>query len=212
MPQREKARLTAIPDILLTAAKFIAPIIFATSTASQRLLIVCRGQRLGVHCGPQGSSLHFERGRGSFEDCQVRKIALFCLLCLTAGSSFPGQPPTVIWKPLVQAIVLLNDAPPKTWNAYKAEKHDSWILVQLWRRYLFLDLREQAVYDLDPQKFKRKDDTLEWSEGDKPSAPIAISNWDSRNVGTMQRIRFQFGKDGGVLEVQIPEKPNLRSF
>jgi hypothetical protein len=147
------------------------------------------------------------------EDRQVRKLAALCsLLCLTAGTLFPGAPATITWKPLAQAILLLDDKPPKAWNAYKAEKHDGWVLLQLWRRYLLLDLHEQAVYDLDPQKLKHKGDTLEWSEADKPAAPIAISNWDSRNVGPMRRVRFQFGTNGAVLEIQVPEKPDLRPF
>lgn len=141
-----------------------------------------------------------------------RIAGLISLLGLIAATAFSGAPQTIIWKPLPQAILLLDDKPPKTWNAYKAEKHDNWVLLLLWRRYLLVDLREEAVYDLDPQKLKHSGDSLECSEADKPAEPIVISNWDSRDVGLMRRIRFQFGKNGSVLEIQVPEKPDLRPF
>ena len=137
----------------------------------------------------------------------VLSLALFllCALCARATDK-------ITWKPLEQVILQLNGKPPKTWNVYRAEKRDAWILVKLWRRYLLIDEREQAVYDLDPQKLKAKDNELEWSESDKPVKPIAISEWNTRNIGPARRIRFKFGSDGGVLEVQVPQKPDLRPF
>jgi hypothetical protein len=118
----------------------------------------------------------------------------------------------IIWKPLAQAVLKLNGEAPKTWNVYRTEKRDAWTLVRLWRRYLLIDEREQAVYDLDPQTLKSKADELEWSEADKPAKPIEISEWNTRNIGPARRIRFRFGKDGGSLEVQVPQKPDLRPF
>ncbi len=137
----------------------------------------------------------------------VVSLALFllCAFCVRATDK-------ITWKPLDQVILQLNGKPPKTWNVYRAEKRDAWILVKLWRRYLLIDEREEAVYDLDPQKLKAKGDELEWSESDKPAKPIAISEWNTRNIGPARRIRFKFGSDGGVLEVQVPQKPDLRPF
>ena len=130
---------------------------------------------------------------------------LVCALCADAADR-------VIWKPIDQVILQLNGKAPKTWNVYRAEKRDGWILVKLWRRYLLIDEREQAVYDLDPQKLKAKGDELEWSETDKPAKAIEISEWNTRNIGPARRIRFKFGSDGGVLEVQVPQKRDLRPF
>lgn len=130
---------------------------------------------------------------------------LLCAVCVHAADK-------VTWKPLEQVILQLNGKAPKTWNVYRAEKRDGWILVKLWRRYLLIDEREQAVYDLDPQKLKAKGDELEWSKTDKPAKPIEISGWNTRDIGPARRIRFKFGSDGGVLEVQVPQKPDLRPF
>ncbi len=134
-------------------------------------------------------------------------LALFLLSAVRVSAA-----DKVTWKPINQAILQLNGKAPKTWNVYRAEKRDGWILVKLWRRYLLIDEREQAVYDLDPQKLKAKGDELEWSESDKPAKPIETSGWNTRNIGPARRIRFKLGSDGGVLEVQVPQKPDLRPF
>ena len=130
---------------------------------------------------------------------------LVCVRCADAADR-------VTWKPIDQVILQLNGKAPKTWNVYRAEKRDGWILVKLWRRYLLIDEREQAVYDLDPQKLKAKGEELEWSDTDKPAKAIEISEWSTRNIGPARRIRFKFGSDGGVLEVQVPQKRDLRPF
>jgi hypothetical protein len=132
-------------------------------------------------------------------------LFLLCAFCARAADK-------VTWKPIPQVILQVNGKAPKTWNVYRAEKRDGWILVKLWRRYLLIDEREQAVYDLDPQKLKAKGEELEWSETDKPAKPIEISEWSTRNIGPARRIRFKFGSDGGLLEVQVPQKRDLRPF
>lgn len=140
------------------------------------------------------------------------RVQTLCLLLLIAWAAVCVAASTIIWKPLGQAILTLDGKPPKTWNAYHAAKHDHWVLIKLWRRYLLLDLREQAVYDLDPQKLKPAGETLVWSEADRPAEPIAITDWDTRDVGPMRRIRFKFGKSGNLLEIQVPVRPDLRPF
>lgn len=143
----------------------------------------------------------------------MKKSAGFLLLLLlTAGTMLCAAGNTITWKPLDQAMLMLDGKPPKTWSAYRAEKHDAWVLVKLWRRYLLLDLREQAVYDIDPEKLKPKGAALEWSEGERPAEPIAISNWSARDMGPTRRVRFRFGTNGSILEIQLPQKPDLRPF
>ncbi len=139
----------------------------------------------------------------------VRSALHFAILMMLS-TVWGNAADTITWKPLDPVILQLNGKAPKTWNVYRAEKRDAWILVKLWRRYLLIDEREQAVYDLDPQKLKAKGDELEWSESDKPTKPIEISGWNTRDIGPARRIRFKFGSDGGVLEVQVPQKRDLR--
>ena len=143
----------------------------------------------------------------------TRKLrTVFALAALLVCALYANAADRVMWKPIDQVILQLNGKAPKTWNVYRAEKRDGWVLVKLWRRYLLIDEREQAVYDLDPQKLKAKGEELEWSETDKPAKAIEISEWSTRNIGPARRIRFKFGSDGGVLEVQVPQKRDLRPF
>ena len=55
------------------------------------------------------------------------------------------------------AIVRYNDDAPASWNMYHGEKKGL-LLIRLWRRYLFLNVQEQEVYELDPAKVKIQGD------------------------------------------------------
>ena len=57
------------------------------------------------------------------------------------------------------------------------------LLVKLWKRYLLLDLKEEEVYEVDPQTVKPQGDNVEWSLSDLPSDPIETSEWKERDVG-----------------------------
>ncbi len=108
------------------------------------------------------------------------------------------------WKPVDFAIVRYNDDAPASWNMYHGEKKGL-LLIRLWRRYLFLNLQTQEVYELDPQKVKvQGDNNVEWSPSDLPSDPIETSEWKVRDVGPMKRVVFRFGKNGNFLDIQLP--------
>jgi len=105
------------------------------------------------------------------------------------------------------AIVKFNDEAPKSWGMYHTEKKGL-LLVRLWKRYLLVDVKEQEVYEIDPQTVKPAGDNVEWSLADKPSEPIETVEWKTRDIGPMQRVAFRLGKAGHVLDLQIPLKPN----
>ena len=136
-------------------------------------------------------------------------VAIFAgALSVIALGAAPQAEKKLAWKPMPFAVLKLDDQAPKSWNAYHVEKHHGWILIQLWKRYLLVDLKGEAVYDLDPQKLATKGDSLECSESDLPDKPIEIAEWNERDVGPVRRYRFRLGKNGHVLELQIPLKPN----
>jgi hypothetical protein len=112
------------------------------------------------------------------------------------------------WKPVDFAIVRYNDDAPASWNMYHGEKKGL-LLIRLWRRYLFLNVQEQEVYELDPQKVKvQGDNNVEWSPSDLPPDPIETSEWKVRDVGPMRRVVFRFGKNGNYLDIQLPLQIN----
>jgi hypothetical protein len=112
------------------------------------------------------------------------------------------------WKPVDFAIVRYNDDAPASWNMYHGEKKGL-LLIRLWKRYLFLNVQDQEVYELDPQKVKvQGDNNVEWSPSDLPSDPIETSEWKVRDVGPMRRVIFRFGKNGNFLDIQLPLQIN----
>jgi len=118
-------------------------------------------------------------------------------------------PAKTVWHTLEFAIVRFNESAPNSWNIYHSEKKGV-LLVRLWKRYLLVNVEDQEVYDIDPQKIKVVGDGVEWSVADVPGKPIDTPDFTGRNVGAMERIRFRLGKDGHFLELQIPLGPNGR--
>ena len=116
----------------------------------------------------------------------------------------------ILWKPVEFAILKFDEEPPKSWNAYHAEGRRGWILIRLWKRYLLVDLREQTVFDLDPQKFTAKGAALEWPLAELPEKPLEIEKWNERDVGPLHRVRFLLGKKGHALEIQLPQRAGGR--
>ena len=132
---------------------------------------------------------------------------VFIVFLLPAAPQTPPADKKQLWKPVEFAIVRFNDEAPQSWNLYHAEKRGI-LLLKLWKRYLLLDMKEQEVYEIDPQTVRPQGDNVEWSMSNLPSDPIEVSEWKSRDVGLMQRVRFRFGKKGHFLDIQLPLKPD----
>ena len=129
-------------------------------------------------------------------------LSLACVACLQTEAAEKA-----VWKPVQFAIVRFNDDAPKSWNIYHGEKHGV-LLVRLWKRYMLVNIADQEVYDIDPEKVKAQGENVEWSPADLPDQPVETSEWKIRDVGPVQRIRFRFGKNGSVLDIQLPLLPN----
>ena len=155
----------------------------------------CDGVRLGFPCIIENMTLRL-----------FTSVLLFSVSGALAAGAPAGE--KSLWKPVQFAIVRFNDQAPQTWNIYHSEKRDA-LLVKLWKRYLYLDLKEGEVYEVDPQTVKPQGDNVEWSLSDLPSDPIEISDWKMRDVGLMvRRVRFRFGKNGHYLDINLPLKPD----
>ncbi len=137
----------------------------------------------------------------------IRALAIVSLLSATSAFLATAQSQSgekkLLWKSVGFAIVKFNDEAPKSWNIYHTEKKGL-LLVRLWRRYLLVDMKEQEAYEIDPQTVKPRGEDVEWSTADKPDQPLETPEWKTRDVGTMQLVKFRLGKDGHVLELQVP--------
>lgn len=136
---------------------------------------------------------------------QFLKI-LFVVIAAIVGVTRPiaaSPDEKTVWKSVEFAIVRYNDSAPASWNMYHGEKKGK-LLLRLWRRYLFVSVLDQEVYEIDPGKVKVVADSAEWSAADIPAEPIETSEWKVRDVGPMRRVKFRFGKDGNFVDIQLP--------
>jgi hypothetical protein len=124
-----------------------------------------------------------------------------CTLPLRVGSQSADK--KLVWKSVGFAIVKFNDEAPKSWNIFHTEKKGL-LLVQLWKRYLLVDMKQQEVYEIDPQTVKPNGSDVEWSLADKPEQPMETPDWKTKDLRSMELVRFRLGKDGHFLEMQLP--------
>jgi hypothetical protein len=132
--------------------------------------------------------------------------ALLLVLATNCGAQTLA-PQKQTWKPVAFAIIKYNDEAPKSWNLYHTEKKGL-LLLHLWKRYLLVDMKEEEVYDIDPSTVKDVGENVEWSLTSKPAEPIETGEWKSRDIGPTHRVRFRLGKNGNIVEMQIPLMPN----
>lgn len=142
----------------------------------------------------------------------MKRWSIVLLTAVALGSGLlaeplPQKPEVIHWKPVSFAIVRYNEDAPKSWNLYHSEKKGV-LLLRLWKRYLVVDVAEQQVYDIDPQRVKAQRDGAELSESDIPNEPVKTAEWRVRDAGPVQRIRFRFGEHGNFLEIEVPMRPD----
>jgi hypothetical protein len=118
----------------------------------------------------------------------------------------------ITWKPLVNAILRIDDSPPKIWNLYHTGKRVDPLLLQLGARYLVIYVRNEAIYELAPAVLEHKGAELFWRESDKPDKPLATSDWSTRDVGSAWRVQVKLSVEGRRLDIEIPQMPDLRGL
>jgi hypothetical protein len=145
---------------------------------------------------------------GSHRRMKLSRLATSAvIMAATALPVCPRAQRKPVWKSVEFAIVKFNDEAPKSWSMYHTEKKGL-LLVRIWKRYLLVDMKEQEVYEIDPQTVKPAGDNVEWALSEKPSEPLETPDWKTRDVGPMEQVSFRLGKNGYVLQLQIPLKAN----
>ncbi len=116
----------------------------------------------------------------------------------------------IVWKPIPDAILQIDARAPKIWNLFQAGKKFDPLLLQLGARYLVIYVRNKEVYEIKPEQLEHKGEDLLWRESDKPAKPIATSDWSTKDIGSASRILVKLGDDGRVVDIQIPQVPDMR--
>jgi hypothetical protein len=132
------------------------------------------------------------------------------LLVVFAASLLAAE--KVTWKPVGDAVLRIDDRAPKQWSLYHAGKKYDPLLLQLGLRVLAIYVRNKAVYEIPATQFEHKGEDLLWRESDKPEKPIATSEWSTRDVGSAWRVRVKLSEEGRLVDIQIPQTPDLRGL
>jgi hypothetical protein len=138
----------------------------------------------------------------------VKGVAASLLLLVTGARA--AEKDRIQWKPIEDAILQIDSRAPKVWNVFQPGKKFDPLLLQIGSRYLVIYVRAMEIYELKPEVLEHKGDNLSWRESDKPAKPMATSEWSTKDVGSAWRILVKLAGEGRMIDIQIPQTPDLR--
>ncbi len=137
-------------------------------------------------------------------------VSLAALLLFLAVNSRSADKDKIVWKSVPNAILQVDSRAPKIWNVYQAGKKFDPLMLQIGSRYLVIYVRKMEVYEIAPEQLEHKGEELLWREVDKPVKPLATSDWSTKDVGSASRILVKLASEGRMIDIQIPQMPDLR--
>src|SRR5580704_15617752 len=140
----------------------------------------------------------------------LRPWILAALLFLLAAGSHASDKEKIVWKPIPNAILQVDSRAPKEWNVFQAGKKFDPLLVQIGFRYLVVYVRNMEAYEIKPEQLEHKGDDLLWRETDRPAKPLATTDWSIKDVGSASRILLKLADEGRIINIEIPQMPDLR--
>jgi len=156
----------------------------------------------------------------------VRIFLSFWLLLLVmapAGAWASPAPEEMLWKPITNGVLKVDERPVKTWEIYLTKKYKHWALVQIGARFLLLDAEAKEIFEISPDGLQRKGNELHWkADLQAPTAQPTPENglrvllpsdeWSDKYAGRARIIRLLLSGEGRRLDVQLPATPDLRKF
>ncbi len=116
------------------------------------------------------------------------------------------------WKPVEDALLRVNDAPPKEWEVYRTGKKNDPLLLQIGNRFLLIQSHDHQVFELDASRIERKTGELLWSPADRPRNPLATSDWLVDDIGAAFVIKVKLTVENALIDLQLPHPPNVGSL
>jgi hypothetical protein len=127
-----------------------------------------------------------------------------------AGALAKDKP--LSWKPIEDALLRVNDAPPKEWGVYRNGKKNEPLLLQIGTRFLLIETRDRQLFELDPSKIERKSGEILWGPADRPAKPLATSNWVADDIGAAFVIKVKLDDENALVDLQLPHPPDVGSL
>jgi hypothetical protein len=144
---------------------------------------------------------------------RLRWFSAAAVVCLGgAGVSHSADKDKIVWRPIPDGILQIDGRAPKIWNLFRAGKKLDPLLLQLGSRSLVIYVQRQEVYEIKPELLEHKGEDLQWRETDKPTKPLATSDWSTRDIGSAWRLRVKLSDEGRTLDIQVPQMPDLRGL
>jgi hypothetical protein len=144
----------------------------------------------------------------SFAIVSLAALAILgALLGFGTGAWAKDKP--LSWKPIEDALLRVNDAPPKEWSAYRTGKRNEPLVLQIGNRFLFIQSHDHQVFELDPAKIEHKTGELLWSLSDRPARPLATSDWNVDDIGAAFVIKVKLDAENAIVDLQLPHPPDV---
>jgi hypothetical protein len=144
--------------------------------------------------------------RISFSLC----LGLAIVAAIACSATAHAKP--LVWKPAEQAILRVDEHPVGEWNLYQEDKKDNRFVLQMNARFLFVDVANHRIFELDPSKIEHKGTDLRWDPDDRPDKPLETAAWLVKDVGGAYRFNARLVAENHVVDVQIPHPLDLRSI
>jgi hypothetical protein len=139
-----------------------------------------------------------------------RAISVVALMIFLVADCHASEKDRIIWKSVPDAILQVDSRAPKIWNIFQAGKKFDPLLVEIGNRYLVIYVHRTEVYEIKPEQLEHKGNDLLWRESDKPSKPVATSDWSTKDVGSAFRILLKLTDEGRAINIELPKMPDLR--
>jgi hypothetical protein len=130
--------------------------------------------------------------------------AILAALILMAVAPAPARDKKLLWKPVNQALLKLNNHPVKTCNVLQADKNRNLVLVQVLNDWYILNLKEKRAYKVDHKDFDSRGENLAGPAPDKNTPVAKTDGWDSHDIGPAQQITIKIAETGDVLAIELP--------
>lgn len=142
--------------------------------------------------------------RFSCVELSVRVATAFLLVAIFAAPRVSAGP-TAAWKPFDNAILRIDDQPPKEWNVYREGKKTENVLLQVGQRYFFIQIRAQKVLELNASTIKQNRGDLIVPNERADAKELAISDWNVKDVGPVLRVTFKLTMESRVVLLELPQ-------
>ena len=146
-----------------------------------------------------------------------RRVVAFAFALVIAGgiyrpAALAKAKLLLAWTPIEDALLRVNDAPPKDWGAYRTGKKNDPLLLQIGSRYMLIESHDQQVFELDASKIEHKTGALLWHPADRPAKPLATSDWMVDDIGAAFVVTVKLDAENSVVNLQLPHPPDVGSL